>query len=159
MKKLLLLTLMSLCLLASSCSKDDDSTIPATTQRTTEDVTARFKSHFYDESGYVRCVKLSNFSAQEWAIAAQKSSDILEVFNDITGMDAPLTDSYKYRFVSSDGQSTISITGTKNADANAQYATIRVSIPSCSEIQTIHIGTEQYFKGTNDGDVPITFLR
>lgn len=112
-------------------------------------LTERFKAHFYDANGNVRCNKLEGFSHTEWAVAANDGLKPLEVFQNITGMEVSATDSYNYRFVSSDGQSTISITGAINAGDNAEYATMKVSIPSCPEIQTIHIGTEQYFNGTN----------
>lgn len=128
---------------------------------TTSEVTERFKAYFYDANGNVRCNKLEGFNHTEWTVAANDGLDPLEVFQNITGMEVSATDSYNYRFVSSDGQSTISITGAINAGDNAEYATMKVSIPSCPEIQTIHIGTEQYFRGTNSGNLegPVIFLQ
>lgn len=156
MKKWFLIMTVSVSLFAS-CSSDngDGVSVP----RTTAEVTESFKSYFYDESGNVTCNKLEGFSATEWAIGARNGVRPLEVFKDITGMDVSATESYNYRFVSSDGQSTISITGNINAGDNAEYATMKVSIPSCPEIQTIHVGSEEYFNGTNSEGVGVIFYK
>ncbi|MDN5553041.1 MULTISPECIES: hypothetical protein [Prevotella] len=159
MKKILLLTLMSLCLFTTSYSQGKDTTtVCSTFKRTTEDLTARFKSYFYDESGHMNCSKLPNFSAKECAVVAQDGSDILEMLTDITGVDVPITDTYKYKFVSSDGQTTISITGKLNPGKTFEYATMEVNIPSCPEIQTIHIVTGEYFDKIEE-DIPIRLIK
>ena len=128
------------------------------TVRSTQEVTEKFVSYFYDESGNVKCNKLEGFSSAEWAVGSKNGILPLEVFKDITGMDVVTTDTYSYKFVSSDGQSTIMISGTTSPGDNSEYATMTVSIPSCSVIQTIHIGSPQYFNGTNEEDVPVIFI-
>lgn len=158
MKKLLLLTLMLLCLFTTSYSKGEDTTVCYTFQRATKDLTARFKSYFYDKNGHVNCSKLPNFSAKECAVVAQDGLDVLEMLSDITGIDVPITDTYKYKFVSSDGRTTISITGKLNPGKAVEYAIMEVNIPSCPEIQTIHIGTGQYFDEIEE-DIPIRILK
>lgn len=146
MKKLFLLALTSLCLFATSCSKDKDTT------RTTSEVTERFIAYFYDKNGNIKCNKMETFSADEWAVCSVDGMRPLEVFKDITGMKVSATESYSYKFISSDGQSSISISGNTTPNDNHEYATIKVSIPSCSDIQTIYIGSEQYFTGAVDSD-------
>ena len=155
MKKLLLLTLMSLCLFTTSYSKD---TVCFTFKRTTEDLTTRFKTYFYDESGHLNCNKLPKFSAKECAVVAQDGSDVLEMLTDITGVNVPITDSYKYKFVSSDGQTTISIIGKLNPSKTFEYATMEVNIPSCPEIKTIHIVTGEYFDQIEE-DIAIRLIK
>jgi len=146
---------MALCLFATSCSNDGDYGCGLTTNEVTE----RFRSYFYYDNGDVKCNKLPWFSSTEWAVGANDGLTPLIVFQDITGMEVSFgTTPYDYRFVSSDGQCNISISGTMNADDTAEYATMKVSIPSCPEIETIHIGTGQYFNMSNGESVPVIFF-
>ena len=158
MKKWFFIMTVAVSLFASCSSEEKDGEEDVMYPFTTSEVTEYFKSYFYDKSGNVTCNKLEGFSATEWAIGSRDGVRPLEVFKDITGMDVSATQSYNYRFVSSDGQSIISITGNINAGDNAEYATMKVSIPSCPEIQTIHVGSEEYFNGTDSESVGVIFL-
>lgn len=106
--------------------------------RSTEEITKKFREYFYDEKGEVDAIKIEG----KWFVGVENGNEPVEVFKDITGMDVSDEESYSYKFVSSDGQSSISIVGNKELDLtenNPVYATMNVSIPSCPEIQTVYI--------------------
>ena len=60
-------------------------------------VTMNFKFYFYRD-GEVCANKLEMCGETEWAVAAENSGRACEVFKDITGKAAPLTEDYKYNF-------------------------------------------------------------
>lgn len=122
-------------------------------------MTEKFKSYFYEEIS-VRINHLTDFKDTEWAVAVTDGKCPLEVFRNIRGIEVVLADTYSYIYRSPDGKSSISIMGNKKAGDNALYADMKVKLPGCPEIETIHIVTEEYFNGcdSESGDVPVIFL-
>lgn len=140
MKSMMYALMMALVLFSSCEDSCDDCNEP-----TRADVTAKFKSYFYRD-GDVYANKLEMCSNTEWAVAAENSGRACEVFKDITGKDAPLTENYGYDFRSSDGACRIVLEGSK-ADKDGMYAVFRVSIPECPEITKIYVMTKEVFLG------------
>lgn len=133
---------------STSCSDDDEKTTPAGV--TSEQAIAKFKSYFY-KNGEANASQLPDFDAAEWAVATDNNARPTEIFADITGVEAPLTEKYEYSYASADGQCRIRLVGNAQPDANAVYATFYIQIPQCPEFDKLYIATRDYFKGTNDG--------
>ena len=144
--KFMMYVFMMVTVLCSSCSKEEDSAGDG--KPTPEQVIARFKSYFY-RNGEVNATKATG-SIGEWVVVATESARAREVFEDITGKEAPLTEKYSYQYESPDGSCKIQLVGSDHADEKAVYATFIVQIPDCPEIRKILIVTPDYFKGTND---------
>ena len=147
--KTLLFALLPLCLLFTSCSNDDD----IIDQRSTEEVTEKFRFYFYDGDS-VRISNLPDFKETEWAVAVTDGSRPLEVFMNITGLEVAQTDTYSYIWSSPDGHSTISIVGKQKADADGEYALMKVKLPGCPNIEIVHMVTKEYYNGYE----PVVFL-
>lgn len=131
----------------SSCSDDDETS----TGRTGTEVISLIKKHLYDNEGNVKAIRLTDYQAGEYALIADRKEDACEFFASLTGTDAPLNDTYEYQysFVNAEGKSCkIRITG-KATPQNGIYATLYFSIPDCSELRIIHIGTTSILNDTN----------
>lgn len=122
---------------------------PAPAEVTGEQATARFKSYFYEQDGRVRANKMVRFSEKEWAVAIENPGRPLEVFTDITGLDAPLTSTYDYTCRSSDGNCTLRIVGVDQPRADQVYAVMYVEIEACQDIGRINILTLDYYEDPN----------
>lgn len=146
--KFMVYVFMMVTVLCSSCSKEED---PAGDGKPTpEQVIARFKSYFYRD-GKVNATKATGSSIGEWVVVAKESARAREVFEDITGKEAPLLmDNYNYKYVSPDGNDIIELKGSDRANEKAVYAAFYVQFPDCPEISKILVVTWDYFKGTND---------
>lgn len=146
--KSILIAFATLLVVLASCSSDDEKT-PAQ-EVMSQQVVARFKSYFYQD-GAVCAVKLDGYADTEWAVAIEDGKSACEIFTSITGMAAPLSTLYEYAYTSSDGECRIRLAGRAQPDAEALYATFYIQIPGCPEISKIHLGSADYFKGTNSG--------
>ena len=137
----------------SSCSDDDDTS----TGRTGTEIINLIKKHLYDNEGNVKAIRLADYQAGEYALIADRKEDACEFFASLTGTDAPLNDTYEYQysFVNVEGKSCkIRITG-KATPQNGIYATLYFSIPDCSELRIIHIGTTSILNDTNGDTVTV----
>lgn len=147
MKKILFFLTALLCMI-TSCSEDE---MPMT--QSTGQTVEKFRSYFYNDDGSVRIHRLGTSSegvqGTTWAAAVRTGVRPCEVFQDITGVAAPVQDEYSYSYVSPDGSCHISIKGTAEANEKAVYAVMRVSVPSCPEIEEIYITAEEFFKDEN----------
>lgn len=131
----------------TGCDKHEKPATPEPPAEITgEQVIARFRHYFYEPDGQVRANKLPGFSAKEWAVCAEYSARPLEVFNDITGLDAQFTDRYDYTFRSSDGECTMRIVGVDQLREDQVYAVLYVEIAECPEIGKVNIITKEYFE-------------
>lgn len=121
---------------------------------------AKFKAYFY-KGGSVYANQLSAFAPAEWAVASKDAETPLNVFSDITGMQAPLKKQYTYNYAPSDGKCSIRIVGQSEPGGDAVFATMYVNMPGCEDIEVIHITTEEYFEGTNEtqSGVPVIFIQ
>lgn len=129
----------------TGCDKHEKPAMPEPPAEVTgEQVIARFRNYFYEPDGQVRANKLPNFSLKEWGVCAEYSARPLEVFNDITGLDAQLTDGYDYTFRSSDGECTMRILGVDQPREDQVYAVLYVEIAECPEIGKVYIVTTEY---------------
>lgn len=139
-----LLGMLVMCVF-SSCSSDDDNTVPETSS---EKLVKFMKTNLYDEQGNVEANVLSTYQTGEYNLTANDGGDVCKYFSSMTGVEAPLMDSYQYEYSSEDGKCKVSIKGTKVAK-DGIYATIYIRIPECPEIKILHIGTEAIMNGTN----------
>lgn len=134
----------------TGCDKHEKPAMPEPPAEVTgEQAIARFRNYFYEPDGQVRANKLPSFSVKEWAVCAEYSARPLEVFNDITGLDAQFTDRYDYTFRSSDGECTMRIVGVDQPREDQVYAVLYVEIAECPEIGKVNIVTKEYFKDDN----------
>lgn len=92
----------------------------------------------------MRANKLPSLSLKEWVVCAEYSARPLEVFNDITGLDAQFTDRYDYTFRSSDGKCTMRIAGIDQPREDQVYAILYVEIAKCPEISKANFLTMEY---------------
>lgn len=88
--------------------------------------------------------KLPSLSLKEWVVCAEYSARPLEVFNDITGLDAQFTDRYDYTSRSADGKCTMRIAGIDQPREDQVYAVLYVEITECPEISKANFLTMEY---------------
>lgn len=124
-------------------------------------VIARFRELLYKD-GDVHANHLNRFEATEWSVVVEDPAKPLSVFTDITGIAAPLKETYEYKYTSSDGRCFIRIKGRLKAGWDAIYATMYVRIEDCPEITLLHFTTEDFLKeadedyvGTEPPGVPV----
>lgn len=144
-KNSLTICLLSAAALLAGCTKDEIHTLPGFSH---EEVVAFMKKGLYDSDGNVTANQLDEYGPTEWNLIAIDPEDALAYWNDLTGMDVPVTNSYEYEYKSSDGKCTISITGNLTPDPNHIYADICFNVPECPEITLLHIGTMEMMFGT-----------
>lgn len=142
-----------------SCSKDEIETPEVVSS---EQAITKLKSYFYRD-GEVFANHLARFKPTEWGLVINEAQKPLEAFTDITGLPAPFKENYNYSYRSPDGKCSISITGSKNVNPDGIFATLKVNIPECPEINTIYFTTVDFFYEFNsnglDAGVPVIYLR
>lgn len=102
------------------------------------------KRFVYDSQGDIILGKTDDFKHNEWIIGVKGSTVPLEVFSELTGMEASLSQNYSHIYRSNDGTCIISIKGSLTADEEFEYAELTVIIPGMEEIRTIHFVSEEY---------------
>lgn len=150
-KKSLAICLLSAAALLAGCTKDEIHTLPGFSH---EEVVASIKKNLYDSDGNVRANHLDEYGPTEWNLIATDPEDILDYWNDLTGMGVPVTDSFDYEYKSSDGKCSLGITGQLTPDPNHIYADICFNVPECPEITLLHIGTSEMIG--NRGTIGLT---
>lgn len=144
----------------SSCSDDDETSTERTetptgptetpTERTGTELISLIKKYLYDNEGNVNAIQLDDYQAGEYALIADRKEDACEFFASLTGTDAPFKDTYEYQypFVNAEGRSCkIRIIGNATPQ-DGIYATLYLSIPDCSELRMLHIGTTSILNDT-----------
>lgn len=126
-----------------------NTTLYAVWEKNSKEVVAKFKSYFFKENGQVRANKLPSFLEKEWAVGAEDGIRACEVFSDITGVDAPLTENYEYTYSAADGKCTLRLVGTDLPKEDGLYAILYVEIEDCPEISIINICITEYLKNDN----------
>lgn len=129
----------------TACSSDDDQSIPGKSE---EEVVQFIHTNLYDDAGEVAANQLESYTRGEYNLVADKENEARAFFTALTGIEAPLQDTYKYVYQSADGKYKISIEGSRQPK-NGVYATIRLSVPEYPEIKIVHIGTMAMLEGTN----------
>lgn len=135
----------------TSCSDDDSE---GNTGRSGTEIVNLINKYLYASDGSVNAAQLDTYQEGEYALTAENAEDVCLFFSQLTGTDSPLKSNYEYeyKFIDEKGNTCkISIRGKKEA-TNGLYATIYFSIPECSEIKIIHIGTSSLLEGTNSED-------
>ena len=117
-----------------------------------EEVIARFKDYFY-EDGKVYANRLNSYQPAEWVLAARDARKLLDIFTQITDKPAPMKDNYEYDYSSRDGNCTISIKGSSQADTDHMFGTLQAKVPGCEDLQTVHLLPIDYFTGDNSAEM------
>lgn len=152
-KILLLLCIFTLGVF-SSCSDNDDE---ETTEQSGTKAINFIKKYLYNSDGSVKAGILDNYQQGEYAVITENGEGPCAFFTQITGIEAPLKGSYEYKFNATQEPSCkITIIGKSEA-VNGEYATLYFDIPSCEEIKIMHIGTLNFFEGTNDSEKKKTY--
>lgn len=144
-----LLCVLSLGLFVS-CSSDDNE---ENAGRPGTEVINLVKKNLY-ENGAVHANRLEGYQEKEYALVADKAQDACTFYTALTGINAPLSDSYEYNyeFTNAEGKACkLRIKGTKTPQGGL-YATMSFDIPDCSEIAIIHVITPSSMDGTNSGE-------
>ena len=146
--------LLFLCVAAigffTSCSSDDDNSPQSLSSA---QVVNNIKSKLYKD-GEVHANKIDNCTETEYVVISVSGGDkTCTFFTEITGVEAPLKDSYEYTYISDDGICKIRIRGTKEA-VNGKYATITFDVPNCPELTLLHIGTLAFLNDNNSESAP-----
>lgn len=150
--KVFLLVCASFIVSLTSCSSDDDQSIPGNSG---EEVVRFIQTNLYDNAGEVAANQLESYTNGEYNLVAGKESEARAFFTALTGIEAPLQDTYKYVYQSADGKYKISIEGSRQPK-NGIYATIRLTVPDYPEIKIVHIGTMAMLEGTNGSGSDMT---
>ena len=148
-KVFFLLCVLSLGLFAS-CSSDDNE---ENTGRPGTEVISLVKKSLY-KNGEVYANQLEDYQEKEYALVTDKAQDACTFYTALTGVNAPLGDSYEYtyEFTNAEGKACkIRIKGTKTPQEGL-YATMYFNIPDCSEIAIVHVITSSLMNGTNSGE-------
>lgn len=149
-KLLLLLCILSLGAFFTYCSDNDDE---ETTQQYSGTEAINFiKKYLYNDDGSVNAGKLDNYQESEYAVITESQEGPCIFFTQITGIEAPLRNSYEYTFNDAQEPTCKIIIKGKREAVNGEYATLYFDIPACREIKIIHIGTPNFLDGTNSGD-------
>lgn len=128
-----------------SCSSDDDN-LPQ--QLSGTQVINNIKSKLYKD-GKIHANKIDGCAETEYVVITESGANrACTVFTELTGIEAPLKESYEYTYTATDGTCKIRIKGIKEP-TNGKYATIFFDIPTCPEITILHIGTPAFFYDNN----------
>ena len=141
--------LLFLCIAAigvfTSCSSDDYN-LPQ--QLSGTQVINNIKSKLYKD-GAVFANKIDGCTETEYVVVTESGANrACTVFTELTGIEAPLKESYEYTYTSADGTCKIRIRGVKEP-TNGKYATLFFDIPTCPEITILHIGTPAFLNDNN----------
>lgn len=132
----------------AACSSDDDNDTPQSKPK--EEVLKFIQTNLYDKNGNVAANRLEEYVPGEYNLIADDESEVREYFTDMTGIEIPPQDIYKYVYQSADGKCKISIEGRREP-VKGLFATIYFTVPEYPGLDILHIGTMAILESTNAG--------
>lgn len=154
MKIFLLLCMVAVLPLTYSCTENEPE---KGSQNDSVVAVAKFQEFFYHEDGKPKLTQMEG-DATSWVVGVSNGEAVCSIFNDITGYKNTLTNSYNYKYQSSDGMVSISVKGNLTANDEAVFAIMKVEIPDYPEVKEIHFVNPDYFNGVNSGTVITVIL-
>lgn len=113
--------------------------VPFKTLRSSSSAIMAFESYFCNDQGAPNLDKLQALGNKSFRYSVANEQVPCNIFTDLTSVVTTTTASYHYTYDAGDNQCSLEINGTKEADKDGVYATLKVNIPSHPDISTIFL--------------------